>query len=101
MRARITRPPQSAMQSGKAKAKLWRLEFVPDSPQTVEPLLGWTRSNDTQTQVVLDFVNREAAVAYAQSRGLAYELIEPEVPALRAKAYSDNFRTERKIPWSH
>lgn len=101
MRARIIRPAKNAMQSGKARARLWRLEFEPASAKTVEPLMGWTGAQDMQTQVALEFKSREEAVAYATRCGLAYDLREPVDPAPRPKAYADNFRFERKIPWSH
>jgi hypothetical protein len=74
---------------------------VPEKPQTVEPLMGWTSTTDTLTQVVLDFATREEAIAYAERSGIVCEMIEPAVSAQRTKAYSDNFRTERKLPWSH
>jgi hypothetical protein len=89
------------MQSGKARARLWRLEFEPESAKTVEPLMGWTSARDTQAMVALEFESREDAVAYAARQGLDFELIEPAEPAPRPKAYAENFRFARKIPWSH
>jgi hypothetical protein len=52
-------------------------------------------------QISLDFDTREEAVNYAKSRGIPYQLFEPHKPAPKVKSYSDNFRFDRKIPWSH
>ena len=69
MRARIYQPAKTAMQSGTAKAKGWVLEFAPASAREVDPLMGWTSSDDTQAQVRLRFDTREAAEAYATAVG--------------------------------
>ena len=42
------------MQSGTAKTKTWILEFEPEAPREVEPLMGWTSSGDMNAQVRLD-----------------------------------------------
>ena len=61
MRARIYQPARNAMQSGVAKTRQWVLEFAPSSPREVDPLMGWTSSEDTQAQVRLKFDSKEAA----------------------------------------
>ena len=70
MVARIFRPAQSAMQSGLARTKSWVLEFEPVSAREVEPLMGWTSSADTKSQVRLTFDSKEEAIAYAEKNGL-------------------------------
>ena len=67
--ARIYKPPKSAMQSGAARSKLWLLEFEPDRPREIEPLMGWTSSSDTRQQVRLRFDSKEEAIAYAERAG--------------------------------
>jgi hypothetical protein len=101
MLARIFRPAKSAMQSGKAKTKDWILEFEPASARKPEPLMGWTSSTDMNGQIRLAFETREQAVAYAQTHGIAFQLIEPADPRPIIKAYADNFATDRKEPWTH
>jgi hypothetical protein len=101
LRARIYRPAKNAMQSGKANTREWLLEFEPEKPKSVEPLMGWTSASETLPQVTLEFATRAAAENYAKARALEYELIDPLPPARKSKAYSDNFRYDRKIPWSH
>jgi ETC complex I subunit conserved region len=66
----IYKPARSAMTSGKARTRQWKLRFEPRSPQFIEPLMGWTGSDDTLSQVELTFPSAEAAVAYARRQGL-------------------------------
>jgi len=101
MRARIYRPAKNAMQSGKARTKAWILEFEPETAKRPDPLMGWTSSNDMRQQLALEFDTKEEAVAYAEANAIAYSVFEPHVPVPKAKAYSDNFRFDRKVPWSH
>lgn len=103
MRARIYQPARNAMQSGMGKAKSWILEFAPASAREIDPLMGWTSSDDTQTQVRLSFETREAAEAYAQSKGLEVELREPKArkPVIRPRGYGENFATDRRSAWTH
>jgi hypothetical protein len=101
MRARIYRPARNAMQSGKARTKLWLLEYEAEAPRTIDPLMGWTSSGDMRQQVTLEFDTAEEAIAYADANGIAYQVFEPHVPTPRPKAYSDNFKFDRRVPWSH
>lgn len=103
MRARIYQPAKTAMQSGTAKTKGWILEFAPASAREVDPLMGWTSSDDTQAQVKLRFDSREAAEAYATAKGIEFEVIEPKArkPVIRARGYGENFATDRRGAWTH
>ncbi|WP_434619346.1 ETC complex I subunit [Tabrizicola sp. M-4] len=103
MRARIYQPAKTAMQSGTAKAKGWVLEFAPASAREVDPLMGWTSSDDTQAQVKLRFDTREAAEAYATSKGIEFDVIEPKErkPVIRPRGYGENFATDRRGAWTH
>jgi hypothetical protein len=101
MRARIYQPARNAMQSGKARTRLWLLEYEPETARAPDPLMGWTSSGDMRQQVQLEFDTSEEAIAYAQKHDIAYQVFEPHRPAPKAKAYADNFRADRKEPWSH
>lgn len=103
MRARIFQPARTAMQSGTAKAKGWVLEFAPATEREVDPLMGWTSSDDTQAQVRLRFDTREAAEAYATARGIAFDVTEPKArkPVIRPRGYGENFATDRRGVWTH
>ena len=99
--ARIYRPAKTAMQSGKAKTRDWLLEFEPASARTVDPLMGWTSSDDMNGQVRLSFETSDEAIAYAERHGIAFRLHEPQAAPLIIKAYADNFAPGRKQPWTH
>ena len=101
MPARIFKPAKTAMQSGEARTKEWVLEFEPSTPRGVDPLMGWTSSNDTQTQVRLEFETKDEAVAYAIREGIAYALTEPKPRRPIRKSYADNFRFGRTGNWTH
>jgi len=103
MNARIYRPAKTAMSSGQAKTRDWVLEFAPASAREVDPLMGWTSSNDTQAQVRLSFDTLEAAKAYAEDKGLDYVVVEPKPrkPVIRAGGYGENFATNRRGAWTH
>jgi NADH dehydrogenase len=103
MRARIYQPAKTAMQSGTAKTKGWVLDFAQASAREVDPLMGWTSSDDTQTQVRLRFDSREAAEDYARARGIEFDVTDPHMrkPNIRPRGYGENFATDRKGVWTH
>ena len=101
MRARIYKPTKNAMQSGKARTKMWQLEYEPETARTVDPLMGWTSSNDMRQQLSLEFDTAEEAVAYAEREGIAHVVELPKARVLKPKAYSDNFRAGRTENWTH
>lgn len=103
MRARIYQPARTAMQSGAAKTHDWVLEFAPASAREVDPLMGWTSSGDTESQVRLRFPTRDAAEAYARSKGIDFDVTEPKPrkPVIRPRGYGENFATDRKGAWTH
>jgi hypothetical protein len=90
--ARIYRPSKTAMQSGRARADLWVLEYESEKPKRPESLMGWTSSGDTLEQVSLKFGSLEEAQAFAQSKGLAYSVERPRERKLKARNYVDNFK---------
>src|SRR5262245_18243114 len=101
MTARIFSPARTAMQSGKAKIGNVMLEYEPEKPRKIDPLMGYTTSGDMKSQIKLSFDSKEEAIAYAERNGIAYRIEEPKEPKRRQISYSDNFRYDRKIPWTH
>lgn len=103
MPARIYKPARNAMQSGTAKTREWVLDFAADTAREVDPLMGWTSSNDTQAQVRLRFSSKEAALEYAEEHGIDAQVTEPQTrkPNIRARGYGENFATDRRGPWTH
>jgi hypothetical protein len=90
--ARIYQRPKNAMQSGKFATDHWQLEFEAPEGQRADPLTGWAGGGDTRSQVKLSFPTCEAAVAYAEREGLAYEVVPAPERKLKLQAYADNFR---------
>jgi hypothetical protein len=101
MTARIYIPARTAMQSGTAKAKEWVLDYEPEQPRMVEPLMGWTSSSDMKQQVRLAFDTKEEAIAYCERHGIAYQVFESEPSKRQRIAYADNFSYTRRTPWTH
>lgn len=102
MPVRIYKPSRNAMQSGKAKYDNWVLEFEAATPRTVDPLMGWTSSADTRSQVKLTFDTKEEAIAYCEREGLAYHVLQVNpVAKVIKKSYSDNFKFGRSVNWTH
>ncbi len=102
MFARIYMPSRSATQSGQAREE-WVLEYVPERPKFIDPLMGWIGTSDPSDQIQLKFDSREAAVAYAERHGIAYKVSEPTPRrhVLRQNGYGDNFAYNRRIGWTH
>ena len=89
-KAKIYKPNKSAMQSGYGKTNKWILEFETNDP-TRNPLMGWESSNDTLSEIKLEFSSRELAITYAKQRKIDYELIDTKIRKIVKKSYSDNF----------
>jgi hypothetical protein len=92
MAARIFQRSKNAMQSGKARADEWVLEFESHRPHVPDPLTGWSGGADTQSQVTIGFPTLEAAKAYADKNGISYHFVPPAESKLKLQSYADNFR---------
>ena len=101
MSARIFSPAKTAMQSGKSKTGSWVLEYEPEQARTIDPLMGYTSSGDMKSQIKLVFDTKEEAVAYAEKHGIAFRLEQPKEAKRRQISYAENFRYDRKTPWTH
>ena len=101
MTARIYKPSKTAMQSGLANTKAWVLDFEPEQPREVEPLMGWTSSGDMRQQVRLRFASKQEAMAYCERDGIACQVFEAKPPSRRTIAYADNFAFNRRDAWTH
>ena len=98
MRARIYQPARTAMQSGTARTKGWTLDFMAESGREIDPLMGWTSSGDTQSQVRLTFDSREAAEDYARERGIDYVVTDPKPrkPNIRPRGFQGHGRPDQR-----
>jgi len=89
-KAKIYIPAKTSMQSGLGKLNKWIIEFETNDCGT-EPLMGWESSNDTFSELKLEFSTKELALEYAKKNKINYELIEPKKRKIVKKSYSDNF----------
>ena len=92
MAARIYQRAKNAMQSGKARAEQWVLEFESARPRRPDPLTGWSGGAETQEQVRLTFPTLEAAQGYAMREGIDAHVVPASQPKLKLQSYADNFR---------
>ena len=89
-KAKIYIPNKSPMQSGLGKTNKWILEFETKDP-TRNPLMGWESSNDTFSELKLEFSSKELAINYAKKMKIDYEIIQPKKRNVIKKSYANNF----------
>lgn len=78
------------MQAGRGRrTRTWVLEFEPAGARSIEPLMGWTSSDDAFAQIRLTFPTLSAAVDYAEREDLDYVVVEPPVRRLIRKDYRE------------
>ena len=89
-KAKIFKPTRTVMQSGMRNTKNWLLEF--DTLNTgINPLMGWETSNDTMSEVKLEFSTKEQAINFAKKNNIIYYIVEPQEKKIIKKSYSDKF----------
>jgi hypothetical protein len=89
-KAKIYIPNKSPMQSGLGKTDKWILEFE-TKDGNLNPLMGWVSSNDTLSELKLEFSSKELAINYAKKMKINYEIIEPKKRKIVKKSYANNF----------
>lgn len=77
------------MHGGGRTKRAWVLAFDARSPQWIDPLMGWTASDDPWAQVQLKFPDLASAVAYAERQGLDYRVIDPPTGRSNHRQHSD------------
>jgi hypothetical protein len=91
MEARIYQPAKNVMQSGQGNTKKWVLEFEPTTAPKAEGLMGWTGGGSTMDQIRMKFSTKEEAISFAERKGIAYQVIEPQKRKIKIRNYADNF----------
>ena len=82
------------MQSGKRNTKNWILEF--DTLNTgINPLMGWETSQDTMSEIKLEFSNKDQAINYAKKNNIDYYVLEPQKSKIIKKSYAENFLKDK------
>ena len=89
-KAKIYKPSKTATQSGLKKYDKWVLEFI-TKDKGINPLMGWESSNDTYSELNLEFSSKELAIEYAKKNNISYELIKEQSRKITKKSYADNF----------
>ena len=74
------------------------LEFEPWRALTIEPLMGWTSSDDPYTQIRLTFPTLTAAGDYAGRQGLDYVVVEPNPRRSVRNSYRDTIVATAPVP---
>ena len=82
------------MQAAKRNTKNWILEF--DTLDTgINPLMGWETSQDTMSEVKLEFPSKKQAIDYAKKNNIDYYVVEPQKSKIIKKSYADNFLKDK------
>ena len=89
-KAKIYKPSKTATQSGLKKYDKWILEFITNDT-TINPLMGWESSDDTSSELNLEFSSKELAISYAKKNKINFELIDSKERKVVKKSYADNF----------
>ena len=92
MKAKISNPAKTAMQSGRSKFNKWVLKFNNNRNQKKDSLMGWNGGSNTISQVELKFDTKEDAVNYAKRNDIEYVVLESSERKVITKSYADNFK---------
>ena len=93
-KAKIYKPTKTAMQSGQRNTKNWVLE-VDTLDDGVNPLMGWVSSQDTMSEVRLEFPDKVQAINYAKINNISYYVVEPQKRKIIKKSYAENFLKDK------
>ena len=93
-KAKIYKPTKTAMQSGQRNTKNWVLEFD-TLDDGVNPLMGWISSQDTMSEVRLEFPDKVQAINYAKINNISYYVVEPQKRKIIKKSYAENFLKDK------
>ena len=101
MTIKIYKPSKTAMQSGLGKSKKWLAEYISDSDNFKDSLMGWNSSLDTQTQIKVFFDTKEQALTWVKKNNYQFFVEEKKNKKIKPKSYASNFDVNRKEPWTH
>jgi len=92
MKFLIYRQTKSAMQSGKLNCKKWLMVPLEEhNSRSINPLMHWVSSDNTQNQLRFEFANKTDAIDFAQKNNFLFEVIEPQESTIKPKSYAENF----------
>ena len=85
---------QHAMTSGVEGTRGWKMYFK-NEQRWNNQLTGWTSSADPMTSVKMSFDTKEQAIAFANKKGLNYEVKER---ARRKRSFGTNYYAHNFLP---
>ena len=98
---RIYQPTKTAMQSGIAETKYWKLQFD-SQPRWENELMGWSSTGDPMHSLNMKFKTSNDAVLFCQRQGFEFKVEEPKMDKFEVKSYSKNFKyTDKKLKYIH
>ena len=101
MTIKIYKPSKSLMQSGQRNTNKWLAEYISDSQQVKDTLMGWNSSLDTKSQIKVFFDTKEQAIEWAEKNNYQYFVEDPKKRKIKPKNYASNFDINRKESWTH
>ena len=101
MTVKIYKPSKSSMQSGQMNTKKWLAEYISDTEQVKDTIMGWNRSLDTKSQIKVFFETKEQAIEWAKNNNYQYFVQDPKQRKIKPKNYASNFHINRKESWTH
>ena len=101
MTIKIYKPSKSSMQSGQSNTKKWLAEYISDTKQIKDTLMGWKSSLDTKSQIKVFFNTKQQAIEWAQKNNYQYFVEDPKKRKIKPKNYASNFDINRKESWTH
>jgi hypothetical protein len=92
MKIIIYRQAKSAMQSGKLNCKKWLVKSIEEkASRSIDNIMRWVSCDNTQSQIQLEFSNKDDAIEYATKNNFEYEIVEPREVKIKPKSYAENF----------
>ena len=85
MTIKIYKPSKSSMQSGQMNFKKWLAEYITDTKQVKDTLMGWNSSLDTKSQIKVFFDTKEQAIEWAQKNNYQYFVEDSKKEKLNQK----------------
>jgi len=70
----------------------WVPEFERSSAPYIEPLIGWTGSEDPFAQIRSNFPDLQSAIIFAERHGWPYRVEDPPPQLTHLPSYADRFR---------
>jgi hypothetical protein len=81
----IYRPAPPPGRGGLGRFGKWILEFERSVPPLIEPLMGWTESDDPFAPIRLHFPDLQSAIEFAERHGWHYQVHDASIPATGGK----------------